>query len=60
MKAFDPKEIKEKNLKIDIDYYKINQILPVIERMTYVLPGISIQVMAEKLGLDGTKYKSTV
>ena len=60
VRAFTPKEIQEKKLEIDIDYYKTSQILPVIERMTYVLTGISLKTIAESLGIDPSKYKSTV
>jgi len=44
-------------LKPDIEWYLTQQILPPVARLCEPIEGASQTVLAEKLGLDGTKYK---
>jgi len=44
-------------LKIDIDWYIIQQILPPITRLIEHIEGIEVDFVAQCLGVDGKKYK---
>jgi len=59
-KAVHPDEFKESNgvYQIDIEWYLTQQIMPPVQRLLEVIPGIIISEIAMCLGLDGTKYKN--
>jgi DNA polymerase alpha subunit A len=43
-------------LKPDVEWYLVNQILPPITRLCEPIEGLSQQVLADKLGLDASKF----
>jgi len=47
-------------LKPDVEWYLANQILPPISRLCDPIQGTSQSIMAEKLGLDSTKYNNSM
>ena len=53
-RAFHPREFKDK--KIDMDYYKNQQIMPVLTRLCQHLGENCIQQFAKALQLDEKKY----
>lgn len=55
--AYSDKEIISKKLKLDIEYYKSQQILPPIIRMLSVFKQYSGEELAKCFKLDTTKYK---
>jgi len=57
-RARHPDEIRRSNgiLKPDIEWYLTQQILPPTARLCDPIAGTSQTIMAEKLGLDSTKY----
>lgn len=57
-RAYHPEEvIKSKGeLKIDVEWYLSNQILPPISRLCEPIEGTSIAIMSTQLGLDASKY----
>lgn len=59
-RARHPDEIERSSgeLKPDIDWYLNNQILPTISRLCEPIEGTSPGILAEKLGLDSSKYKA--
>ena len=59
-RARHPEEIARSNgvLKPDIEWYLTQQILPPIGRLCEPIEGMSIQSLAETLGLDSTKYNN--
>lgn len=59
-RARHPEEIERSNgeLKPDIDWYLNNQILPTISRLCEPIEGTSPGILAEKLGLDSSKYNA--
>jgi DNA polymerase alpha subunit A len=46
-------------LKPDVEWYLVNQILPPIARLCEPIEGLSQPVLADKLGLDGSKFNQT-
>lgn len=64
-RAYHIDEIKmsmnnENTLKVDVDYYLAQQIHPVVSRLIEPIEGIDSSCVANSLGLDPKKYKSTV
>ncbi|KAF7403413.1 hypothetical protein HZH68_006207 [Vespula germanica] len=61
-RAYHIDEFKKKdNLKIDINYYLMNQILPVVLRICEPIEGIDDVLLARNLGLENVyKSKATV
>ena len=57
-RAFHPTEIKSQNLNLDFDYYFKNQLIPVISRLLDPIACTDEQMIAERLGLDPTQFKS--
>eukprot|EP00828_Plagiopyla_frontata_P026228 TRINITY_DN340_c0_g5_i1.p1 TRINITY_DN340_c0_g5~~TRINITY_DN340_c0_g5_i1.p1 ORF type:complete len:984 (+),score=152.17 TRINITY_DN340_c0_g5_i1:927-3878(+) len=58
-KVFHLKELeKQKSLKIDLTYYKTQQIMPPLMRLCQFLESSCIQQFAECLGIDGSKYQN--
>jgi DNA polymerase alpha subunit A len=59
-RARHPDEILRSNgvLKPDIEWYLTQQILPPIGRLCEPIDGTSQQILAEKLGLDTTRYNN--
>ena len=57
-RARHPDEIRRSNgvLKPDFEWYLTQQILPPIARLCDPIAGTSQSILAEKLGLDSTKY----
>lgn len=57
-RARHPDEINRSNgaLKPDVEWYLLNQILPPISRLCEPIEGTSPGIIAEKLGLDSSKY----
>ena len=57
-RARHPEEITRSNgaLKPDVEWYLTQQILPPISRLCEPIEGTSPGILAEKLGLDSTKY----
>ena len=57
--AYSPDEfLSSKNsLKIDVDWYINQQLLPPITRLIEHIEGIEIDFVAQCLGVDGKKYK---
>jgi DNA polymerase alpha subunit A len=55
-KAFSPDELKG-NLRIDIDWYCSQQLLPPITRLIEHIDGIEVEFVAQCLGMDPKKYK---
>ena len=60
-RAHHPDEIIRSNgeLKPDVEWYLTQQILPPISRLCEPIEGTSPGILAEKLGLDSTKYNAT-
>ena len=58
-RAFHPDEVlrSEGSLKVDIDWYLTQQIMPPVQRLCDPIAGTSPQLIAENLGLDSSKYK---
>ncbi len=61
-RARHPDEITRSNgaLKPDVEWYLTQQILPPISRLCEPIEGTSPGILAEKLGLDSSKYKHSV
>lgn len=58
-RARHPDEIaRNKALKPDVEWYLSQQILPPISRLCEPIEGTSPGILAEKLGLDSSKYNS--
>ena len=57
-RARHPDEINRSNgaLRPDVEWYLVNQILPPISRLCEPIEGTSPGLIAEKLGLDSSKY----
>ena len=57
-RARHPEEIARSGgaLKPDVEWYLTQQILPPISRLCEPIDGTSQQILAEKLGLDSTRY----
>jgi DNA polymerase alpha subunit A len=57
-RARHPEEIARSGgvLKPDIEWYLVQQILPPVARLCEPIEGASQQILAEKLGLDSTRY----
>jgi DNA polymerase alpha subunit A len=47
-------------LKIDIDWYSSQQLLPPLTRLIEHIEGIEIDFVAQCLGVDPKKYKFTM
>jgi len=58
-RAKHPDEMQRNNLKPDIEWYLAQQILPPIGRLCQPVEGMSQAVLAEKLGLDASKFNNT-
>jgi DNA polymerase alpha subunit A len=60
-RARHPDEIKRSDgaLKPDIEWYLTQQILPPVSRLCEPIDGTSQAILAEKLGLDSKRFKST-
>jgi len=60
-RAVHPAEFKESNgqYKIDREWYLSQQIMPPVQRLLEVIPGIIISEIAKCLGLDEARYKHT-
>jgi len=58
-RARHPDEIARSNgaLKPDVEWYLTQQILPPISRLCEPIEGATQQILAERLGLDATRYK---
>jgi DNA polymerase alpha subunit A len=61
-RARHPEEILRSNgaLKPDVEWYLTQQILPPVARLCEPIEGMSQQVLAEKLGLDASRYNHAV
>jgi DNA polymerase alpha subunit A len=61
-KAYSPDELlhAKGNLKIDIDWYSSQQLLPPITRLIEHIDGIEVDFVAQCLGIDPKKYKFTM
>jgi len=61
-RARHPDEITRSNgaLKPDVEWYLTQQILPPISRLCEPIEGTSPGILAEKLGLDSSKYRQSV
>jgi len=61
-RARHPEEVERSNgaLKIDVEWYLNQQILPPIARLIDPIEGTSQATIAEKLGLDSAKYSKQV
>mmetsp|Transcript_8937 Transcript_8937/g.20092 ORF Transcript_8937/g.20092 Transcript_8937/m.20092 type:complete len:1678 (-) Transcript_8937:137-5170(-) len=59
-RARHPDEIARSNgtLQPDVEWYLMNQILPPISRLCEPIEGTSPGILAEKLGLDSSKYNA--
>ena len=57
-RARHPEEIKRSGgaLKPDVEWYLTQQILPPISRLVEPIEGLSQRIIAEKLGLDSSRY----
>lgn len=57
--AYSPDEFlsSKSSLKIDVDWYINQQLLPPITRLIEHIEGIEIDFVAQCLGVDGKKYK---
>lgn len=49
--------VKDSGLVPDVDYYLHKQILPPVERLCAPIQGTNVQLLAECLGLDTSKYR---
>lgn len=58
-RARHPDEMQRNDLKPDIEWYIAQQILPPIGRLCQPVEGMSQAVLAEKLGLDASKFNNT-
>jgi DNA polymerase alpha subunit A len=58
VRARHPEEIARSNgvLKPDVEWYLSQQILPPISRLCEPIDGTSLQILADKLGLDQSRY----
>ncbi|KAF8064215.1 DNA polymerase family B-domain-containing protein [Lyophyllum atratum] len=61
-RAKHPDEVRRagSDLKIDFEYYLAHQVLPPIERLCEPIEGTDRARLAECLGLDATKYRTSV
>ena len=57
-KTFSKFKIIDGVYQIDIEWYLTQQIMPPVQRLLEVIPGIIISEIAMCLGLDGSKYKN--
>ena len=57
--AYSPDEFlaAKSSLKIDVDWYINQQLLPPITRLIEHIEGIEVDFVAQCLGVDGKKYK---
>lgn len=55
-KACHPDDAKKEGYKIDIEWYLSQQILPPIARLCEPMEGTSQAILAERLGLDGSRF----
>jgi DNA polymerase alpha subunit A len=62
MRARHPDDVKRSDgkLRIDVEWYLLQQILPPVSRLCDPIDGISNQLLAEKLGLNSKSYKQHV
>jgi DNA polymerase alpha subunit A len=61
-RARHPEEITRSNgaLKPDVEWYLTQQILPPVSRLCEPIEGLSQQTIAERLGLEASKYRNQV
>lgn len=59
-RANHPDDVRANKLKPDIKWYVNNQLINPIVRLLEYLPGIDMDLVAEKLGIDKTKLNQTV
>ncbi|KAK3710838.1 DNA-directed DNA polymerase alpha catalytic subunit pol1 [Vermiconidia calcicola] len=55
--ALDEVLAKDSGLVPDVDYYLHKQILPPVERLCAPISGTNVTLLAERLGLDTSKYR---
>ncbi|CAG2165802.1 unnamed protein product [Oppiella nova] len=51
-RAYHCDELKEKNLKIDVNYYLSQQLLPVVSRLCEPIDGTDSHILAEFMGIE--------
>merc|ERR1712227_566280 len=54
------KEENDKQLKVDIDWYMTQQILPPIARLCEPIEGANSAVLAERLGIDSKQFRNQI
>ncbi|KAK6589322.1 DNA polymerase alpha catalytic subunit [Cryptosporidium xiaoi] len=59
-RAYSIEEVKSKNLNIDIEWYKSQQILPPISRLCSPIPGLEISRIGQCLGLEYRHYSEII
>lgn len=61
-KAYSPDELlhSKGNLRIDIDWYSSQQLLPPITRLIEHIDGIEVDFVAQCLGVDPKKYRFSI
>ena len=59
-RAYHPEEVVRSNgeLVVDVEWYLTQQILPPIARLCEPIDGTSSQIMAEKMGLDSSRFRA--
>ncbi|GAB5035819.1 dna polymerase alpha catalytic [Nannochloropsis oceanica] len=57
-RAFHPDDVQrsEGELKVDVEWYLTQQILPPISRLCEPIEGTSVAILAERLGLDKSRF----
>lgn len=60
-RAFHPDDVlrADGKLKLDFEWYLTNQLLPPISRLCEPIEGTSSAILANKLGIDSSKYQQT-
>eukprot|EP00923_Selenidium_pygospionis_P055757 GHVN01097089.1.p1 GENE.GHVN01097089.1~~GHVN01097089.1.p1 ORF type:complete len:1529 (+),score=359.15 GHVN01097089.1:389-4588(+) len=59
-RAYHPEEVKAMNLKVDIDWYKTQQVLPPIARLCGHVEGTTSGRLAACLGLDQRRFETLI
>ena len=61
-RAFHPDEVSRSNgdIKVDVEWYISQQIMPPISRLCEPIEGTSPAILAERLGLDKSRFASHV
>ncbi|KAH8739926.1 hypothetical protein FG386_001743 [Cryptosporidium ryanae] len=59
-RAYSIEEVKSKNLNVDIEWYKSQQILPPISRLCSPIPGLEISRIGQCLGLEYRHYSEII